>query len=104
MCFPFLFRAALDSMASEINEDMKMAAAKALANLTHEPVPQEVKAAFPGRSFEFGPEYIIPTPFDPRLITALPIPIAQAAMDSGVSKAPIRDMNQYKQRLLAGNF
>lgn len=79
MCFPYLFRAALDTMSSKINEEMKMAASLALAQLTHSEVPEEVKAAFPGRSFEFGPEYIIPTPFDPRLITTLPLAIAKAA-------------------------
>jgi len=96
MCFPFLFRAALDTMATKINEEMKMAAAQALAALAHQPIPDEVKEAFPGRNFEFGPEYIIPTPFDPRLITELPIPIAQAAMSSKVSQCRIYDFAEYK--------
>jgi malate dehydrogenase (oxaloacetate-decarboxylating)(NADP+) len=85
MCFPFLFRAALDSRATQINEEMKMAAAKALANLAREPVPSSVKKAIPGREFKFGQDYIIPTPFDPRLITELPVEIVKAAMRSGVA-------------------
>jgi len=76
MCFPFLFRATLDTRSSEINQAMKMAAAKALADLAKEEVPESVKLAIPGRSFEFGREYVIPTPFDPRLIVKLPMAIA----------------------------
>ena len=101
MCFPFLFRAALDTMATKINEEMKIAAAKALVDLTHQPIPDEVKDAFPGRNFEFGPEYIIPTPFDPRLIIELPSKIAKAAMDSKVSQCRIYDFEEYKERLAA---
>lgn len=89
MCFPFLFRATLDTRSSEINQAMKMAAAKALADLTHEAVPDSVKEAIPGRNFEFGREYVIPTPFDPRLIVKLPMAIAQAAMDSGAATCSI---------------
>jgi malate dehydrogenase (oxaloacetate-decarboxylating)(NADP+) len=99
MCFPFLFRAALDTKSKQINEQMKMAAAKALARLAHESIPKEVKQAFPDRSFSFGPDYIIPTPFDPRLITELPVAIAQAAMDSGASQVPITDMAEYRKKL-----
>ena len=76
MCFPFLFRATLDTRSREINEAMKMAAAKALAELAHEAVPDVVKQAIPGRTFEYGREYVIPTPFDPRLIVKLPVAIA----------------------------
>lgn len=76
MCFPYLFRATLDTRAKQINEEMKMAAAKALADLAREPVPQEVKDATPGREFVFGREYVIPSPFDPRLISVLPVDIA----------------------------
>ena len=76
MCFPFLFRATLDTRSTEINQAMKMAAAKALAELAHEPVPDEVKKAIPGRSFDFGREYVIPTPFDPRLLCKMATSIA----------------------------
>ena len=93
MCFPFLFRATLDVRAKQINEEMKMAAAMALAQLAKKPVPDSVKEAIPGRDFTFGPEYIIPTPFDPRLIFDLPIAVAKAAMDSGIAKNPITDFN-----------
>ena len=85
MCFPFLFRATLDTRSTQINEEMKMAAAKALAEMTKKPVPEAVRKAIPGRDFEFGRNYIIPTPFDPRLIFDLPVAIAQAAMKSGVA-------------------
>jgi len=80
MCFPFLFRATLDVRAKQINEEMKMAAAIALANLAKQPVPESVKMAIPGRDFTFGREYVIPTPFDPRLIFELPVAITKAAM------------------------
>lgn len=99
MCFPFLFRATLDTRSSQINEAMKMAAAKALAELTKSDVPDEVKKAIPGRDFKFGPEYIIPTPFDPRLIEVLPVAIAKAAAESGVATLPIEDMEAYKVEL-----
>lgn len=78
---------------------MKMAAATALAGLAKEPVPDEVRAATPGQEFEFGPDYIIPTPFDPRLITTLPPLIAKAAMDSGTATSPIDDFDAYKKEL-----
>jgi malate dehydrogenase (oxaloacetate-decarboxylating)(NADP+) len=93
MCFPFLFRATLDVRAKQINEEMKMAAAIALAELAKKPVPDSVKEAIPGRDFTFGPDYIIPTPFDPRLIFELPVAIAKAAIDSGIAKKPITDFN-----------
>lgn len=100
MCFPFLFRAALDTRSTSINEEMKMAAAKALAALAKEPVPEEVKKAIPGREFVFGTNYIIPTPFDPRLITTVPITVAKAAMESGVATEKIEDFAKYEQELL----
>ena len=86
MCFPFLFRAALDCHASAIDEPMKMAAAKALADLAQTEVPEEVKAAYPARTFEANSrDYVIPTPFDPRLITAIPVAVAKAAEESGMA-------------------
>lgn len=89
MCFPFLFRATLDCRASQINEEMKMAAAKAIAELAKEPVPDVVKKAIPGREFKFGPQYIVPTPFDPRLMERVACAVAKAAEESGVAKTPI---------------
>jgi len=86
MCFPFLFRGTLDTRATTINEEMKMATALALAELAREPVPAEVSRAYNGKKFEFGPEYIMPTPFDPRLIQRLPMAVAKAAMKSGVAQ------------------
>jgi len=98
MCFPFLFRGTLDVRSREINAEMKMATALALAKLAREPVPESVKDAYKGenRSFEFGPDYIVPTPFDPRLITTIPPVVAKAAMDSGVAKRPILDWDLYR--------
>jgi len=85
---------------SEINEEMKMAAAVALAELTEQPVPDEVKSAFPAeKDFTFGPEYIVPTPFDPRLLKAVAVATAKAACESGVAKQPIKDWAAYEQRL-----
>ena len=86
MCFPFMFRGALDVRATTINYQMKMAAAKALAQLAREPVPDVVKEAYEGKELKFGLEYIIPTPFDPRLITTVPVAVAKAAMESGVAR------------------
>ena len=80
MCFPFLFRATLDTRAREINEAMKMAAANALAMLAREPVPDEVARAYQGKRFNFGADYIIPTPFDPRLIYKVSEAVAKAAI------------------------
>jgi malate dehydrogenase (oxaloacetate-decarboxylating)(NADP+) len=97
--FPFIFRGALDVQASTINEAMKIAAAWALANLAREDVPDQVAAAFMGRQVKYGPEYIIPAPFDPRLITHVPPAVAKAAMDTGVARRPIVDMEAYAARL-----
>ena len=95
MCFPFLFRGALDTRAPEINEAMKMATAKALAALAKEPVPDVVARAYGGKRHKFGPEYIIPTPFDPRLIERIPMAVAKAAMESGIAKIQITDWVEY---------
>ena len=97
--FPFIFRGALDVQASTINEAMKIAAAKALAELARAEVPDQVAAAFHGRRPTFGPDYIIPAPFDPRLIVNIPTAVAKAAMDSGVARKPIVDMDAYVARL-----
>ncbi len=97
--FPYLFRGALDVRATTINEQMKVAAAKSLAALAREDVPDEVDAAYAGRRLRYGPEYIIPVPFDPRLIVTVPPAVAQAAMESGVARKPIVDMTGYKHAL-----
>ncbi|MBO9427667.1 MULTISPECIES: NADP-dependent malic enzyme [Stappiaceae] len=99
--FPYIFRGALDVQAITINDDMKVACANALAELAREEVPDEVAAAYRGNRPKFGPEYIIPVPFDPRLIHAIPPAVAQAAMDSGVARRPIVDMEAYKHQLSA---
>lgn len=101
MGFPYIFRGALDVRAREINEEMKIAAAEAIAQLAREEVPDEVMAVYSGREIKYGPEYIIPTPFDPRLITTVPIAVARAAMDSGVARKPIKDFEAYKRQLAA---
>ncbi|WP_420402149.1 NADP-dependent malic enzyme [Flagellimonas sp.] len=97
--FPFIFRGALDVRATKINEEMKMAAVRALADLTREPVPEQVNIAYDTTRLAFGKEYIIPKPFDPRLITKIPPAVAKAAMDSGVAKAPIQDWKKYEEEL-----
>ena len=94
--FPYIFRGALDVRARRVNHEMKIAAAQALAMLAREDVPDEVAAAYQGRKLKFGPEYIIPAPFDPRLIWYVPPFIAQAAMDTGVARKPILDMDAYR--------
>jgi malate dehydrogenase (oxaloacetate-decarboxylating)(NADP+) len=99
--FPFIFRGALDVRATGINDTMKIAAAHALAELAREPVPEEVALAYGGIDQHFGPDYIIPAPFDPRLIEIVPIAVAQAAMDSGVARKPIADMIAYRAQLRA---
>ncbi len=99
--FPYIFRGALDVQATTINDEMKVACAHALAELAREEVPDEVAAAYRGNRPKFGPEYIIPVPFDPRLISAIPPAVAQAAMDSGVARRPIVDMDRYREELSA---
>jgi malate dehydrogenase (oxaloacetate-decarboxylating)(NADP+) len=98
--FPFIFRGALDVQATAINEEMKVAAAHAIAGLARERVPDEVAAAY-GVNHKFGTDYIIPAPFDPRLMEVVSSAVAQAAMASGVAKAPIADMAAYRQSLKA---
>jgi malate dehydrogenase (oxaloacetate-decarboxylating)(NADP+) len=97
--FPYIFRGALDVRARTINEEMKIAAANALAQLAREDVPDEVAAAYHGKRPKFGPEYIIPVPFDPRLISTVPVAVAKAAMESGVAQKPIMDLNGYSEEL-----
>ena len=99
--FPFIFRGALDVRATTINEEMKIAAARALAELARQQVPEEVALAYGGRLHSFGTEYIIPAPFDPRLMEVVPAAVAQAAMDSGVARRPIADMAVYRDQLKA---
>ncbi|MDQ3140011.1 MAG: NADP-dependent malic enzyme [Pseudomonadota bacterium] len=99
--FPFIFRGALDVRATAINEEMKIAAAQALADLARQQVPEEVAAAYGGKAHSFGADYIIPAPFDPRLMEIVPAAVAQAAMDSGVAQKPIEDMAAYRQSLKA---
>ena len=97
--FPYIFRGALDVRARRVNHEMKLAAAKALAQLAREDVPDEVAAAYQGRHLKFGRDYIIPSPFDPRLIYYVPPFVAQAAMDTGVARKPIADMDAYRKQL-----
>lgn len=97
--FPFIFRGALDVRATAINEPMKMAAVKALANLAKEPVPEQVNIAYSETNLSYGKDYIIPKPFDPRLIATVPPAVAKAAMDSGVAKEPITDWLKYEEEL-----
>ena len=101
LCFPFLFRGALDVRATTINEPMKIAAANALAQLARETVPEEVAAAYGGLVHKFGRDYIIPSPFDPRLMEIVASAVAKAAMDSGVAQKPIIDMFAYRAELRA---
>ena len=97
--FPYIFRGALDVRARRVNHEMKIACARALAALAREDVPDEVAAAYRGRKLKFGRDYIIPTPFDPRLIWYIPPFVAQAAMDTGVARKPILDMDAYRTEL-----
>ena len=97
--FPYIFRGALDVRASTINDAMKIAAAEALAILAREDVPEEVHSASAGRRLAFGPEYIIPNAFDPRLISRVPPAVAKAAIDSGVARRPITDLRRYARGL-----
>jgi len=97
--FPFIFRGALDVRATKINEAMKMAAVKALADLAKNPVPEQVNIAYGETKLTFGKEYIIPKPFDPRLIGTVPPAVARAAMESGVAKEPIKNWKKYEEEL-----
>ena len=98
--FPFIFRGALDVRATKINEAMKMAAVKALAALAKEPVPEQVNIAYGETKLAFGTDYIIPKPFDPRLISEVSPAVAKAAMDSGIAQEPIEDWEKYKEELM----
>lgn len=98
--FPYIFRAALDCRASVINEAMKMAAAHAIAALAREPVSRKVKELYPDEKLGFGPDYILPKPFDRRLLSVVPPAIVRAAIDSGVSQRPIDDLDRYGRSLL----
>ena len=97
--FPYIFRGALDTAAKAINEEMKMAAARAIADLARRPVPDIVNRAYHVRNFTFGPDYFIPKPVDPRLITEVSMAVAKAAMESGVARRPIEDWKAYRQHL-----
>ncbi|PIE48433.1 MAG: NADP-dependent malic enzyme [Flavobacteriales bacterium] len=97
--FPYIFRGALDVRATTINEEMKLAAVHALANLTKEPVPEQVNITYGETHLEFGKDYIIPKPFDMRLIEVVPMAVAKAAMDTGVAKEPIKDWDKYREQL-----
>jgi len=99
--FPYIFRGALDVRARAINDEMKIAAAHALAELTREEVPEVVSAIYSGKRLRFGPDYLIPTPFDPRLIAAVPPAVAAAAIKSGVARTTIKDMDGYRAALSA---
>ncbi|SPY09017.1 NADP-dependent malic enzyme [Oligella urethralis] len=101
LCFPFIFRGALDVGATCITEEMKMACVHAIAELAQIETNEEVASAYAGEDLNFGPEYIIPKPFDPRLIITIAPAVAQAAMDCGVATRPIQDMEAYKARLYA---
>ena len=97
--FPYIFRGALDVRASTINEEMKLAAVRAIAKLAHEPVPDVVNIAYNAKRFSFGKEYLIPKPLDPRLLTEVSMAVAKAAIDSGVARKPITDWDSYYDRL-----
>jgi malate dehydrogenase (oxaloacetate-decarboxylating)(NADP+) len=97
--FPYIFRGALDVRARTINDEMKIAAARAIADLAREDVPDEVAAAYSGAHLKYGRDYILPTPFDPRLISRVAPAVARAAMDSGVARKPIIDMDAYRSEL-----
>ncbi|HEX8655712.1 MAG TPA: NADP-dependent malic enzyme, partial [Allosphingosinicella sp.] len=97
--FPFIFRGALDVRATTINDEMKIAAAEALAELARQQVPEEVAAAYGGKAHSFGPDYIIPAPFDPRLMEIVPAAVARAAMETGVAQRAIEDMDAYRTTL-----
>jgi malate dehydrogenase (oxaloacetate-decarboxylating)(NADP+) len=97
--FPYIFRGALDVRATMINDEMKIAAANAIAELAREDVPDEVNAAYHGVQLHYGNDYIIPAPFDPRLISSVSSAVAKAAMDTGVAKKPIKNLEAYRREL-----
>jgi malate dehydrogenase (oxaloacetate-decarboxylating)(NADP+) len=97
--FPFIFRGALDVRARQITEAMKVAAMQALASLAKLPVPEYVSEAYGGERFEFGKNYLIPKPFDTRVLTIVAPAVAEAAMRDGVARKPITDMNAYREHL-----
>ncbi|WP_374698351.1 malic enzyme-like NAD(P)-binding protein [Wolbachia endosymbiont (group B) of Limnophora tigrina] len=99
MGFPYIFRGALDVHATTINDEMKIAAAGAIAKLAREPVSDEISAAYGGRKMSYGREYIIPTPFDPRLISIVSPAVAKAAVDSGIARKAIQDWSKYENQL-----
>src|SRR5256885_1834686 len=99
LCFPFIFRGALDCGATTINEEMKLAAVRAIAALAHAEIPEVVAQAYGGEGLRFGRDYLIPKPFDPRLIEVVAPAVAQAAADSGVAQRPIADTQAYRPRL-----
>lgn len=99
LCFPFIFRGALDCGATTINEAMKEACVKAIADLVHKEASDKVAKAYQGESLKFGPDYLIPKPFDPRLIEEVPLAVVKAAMESGVASRPIEDLDAYAQKL-----
>jgi malate dehydrogenase (oxaloacetate-decarboxylating)(NADP+) len=99
MGFPYIFRGALDVHATTIYDEMKIAAADAIAKLAREPVPGEISAVYGGRKMSYGREYIIPTPFDSRLISIVSPAVAKAAVDSGVARKAIQDWSKYENQL-----
>lgn len=101
LCFPYIFRGALDVGATEINEEMKLACVRAIAELAKSPVGEEVMDAYNNRKLDYGPDYVIPTPFDPRLISVIPSAVAKAAMETGVATRPIEDFDRYQENLFA---
>ena len=99
LCFPFIFRGALDCGATTINDEMKQACVKAIADLAHREASQVVAEAYAGEELKFGPDYLIPKPFDPRLIEEVPLAVVKAAMESGVATRPIEDLEAYRTKL-----
>src|SRR5690606_4789938 len=100
LCFPFIFRGAMDVGATVINEEMKLACVRAIAELAQAEPHDEVAMAYAGEELSFGPDYIIPKPVAPRLIVTVAPAVAQAAMDSGVGRRPLEDMEAYRQKLM----
>lgn len=103
LCFPFIFRGALDCGATTINEEMKQACVKAIADMTHKEPNAAVALAYKGEKLQFGPEYLIPKPFDPRLIEEVPLAVVKAAMKSGIATRPIEDLDAYATKLKSYN-